>query len=577
MQDQPQSQISRSEMENRPNLKQMMEAAEAAERSGDALRAARLWENGVEAFPDNPGLALRFIKSLKHGGHVIEAERAARQAARRFPAHVIIALELGWVLAHQKRWIEALLEWEDLLIKFPSEAALEAVIATGLSAVGRHAEAEMRLQEAIKQFPNSFHVALEHAAVAGRLGLWNEAARRWQRLVTQYPDRADLRARFGASLAKAGDAVSANEVLEAAAEVFPDSSTVAIEYALVAQPDWPEAARRWANVHERFPTIPIAWSGFGGALRRSSESDRAEEILARGQKLFPDDIRIGNEFAGTASDRRDWIQALARWRNVLSLNPGNSDAQRQLAEAQFSASLEAMMDAPPPVRVKDKLSNPLVEGELSDADMLLRFEGLGENCEFGLVQRYYGAEPLGLLRFAGIQPENLLTALGTRFSGVGASEYTILIDRNSEYVTADRRFGLSSHTFIRPSSTSYETCFADQCKRISYLKNKLLEDLEDGEKIFTTVVFTDPSEAGARALHAALRQYGPGRLLYVRADVPGKTVGEVEELEEGIFLGYLDSYGNKGRNIGWDISYSVWLEICRKALALVRAKAVQSL
>ncbi len=32
-------------------------------------------------------------------------------------------------------------------------------------------------------------------------------------------------------------------------------------------------------------------------------------------------------------------------------------------------------------------------------DLMLQFESLGQNCEFGLVQRRAGADPLGLLRF----------------------------------------------------------------------------------------------------------------------------------------------------------------------------------
>ena len=36
-------------------------------------------------------------------------------------------------------------------------------------------------------------------------------------------------------------------------------------------------------------------------------------------------------------------------------------------------------------------------------EMLLEFESLGDNCEFGLVQRHFGAEPISLLRFAGFE------------------------------------------------------------------------------------------------------------------------------------------------------------------------------
>lgn len=56
------------------------------------------------------------------------------------------------------------------------------------------------------------------------------------------------------------------------------------------------------------------------------------------------------------------------------------------------------------------------------AEILGQFESLGDNCEFGLVQRIGGIEPLGLLRFAGFhipveyRLNRLLDALERGFS-----------------------------------------------------------------------------------------------------------------------------------------------------------------
>src|SRR5216683_6255225 len=48
---------------------------------------------------------------------------------------------------------------------------------------------------------------------------------------------------------------------------------------------------------------------------------------------------------------------------------------------------------------------------LSARELMYRFASLGDNCEFGLVQRRCGAEPLGLFRFATIGPESLVQLL----------------------------------------------------------------------------------------------------------------------------------------------------------------------
>jgi hypothetical protein len=35
--------------------------------------------------------------------------------------------------------------------------------------------------------------------------------------------------------------------------------------------------------------------------------------------------------------------------------------------------------------------------------LLLRFEAIGDDCEFGLMQIYFGTYPVSLLRFAGFE------------------------------------------------------------------------------------------------------------------------------------------------------------------------------
>ena len=54
------------------------------------------------------------------------------------------------------------------------------------------------------------------------------------------------------------------------------------------------------------------------------------------------------------------------------------------------------------------------------ADISWRIESLGSDCLIGLVQRKFGAEPLGLLRFSTARMSALLPALETRFAGLGA-------------------------------------------------------------------------------------------------------------------------------------------------------------
>jgi hypothetical protein len=60
----------------------------------------------------------------------------------------------------------------------------------------------------------------------------------------------------------------------------------------------------------------------------------------------------------------------------------------------------------------------MAEAILSDRELVIQFESLGDNCELGLVQRMAGAEPLGLLRFAGVPLRHLIRAMEARFEGM---------------------------------------------------------------------------------------------------------------------------------------------------------------
>ena len=70
---------------------------------------------------------------------------------------------------------------------------------------------------------------------------------------------------------------------------------------------------------------------------------------------------------------------------------------------------------------------------IGDRDLVLQFESLGDNCEFGLVQRKAGAEPLGLLRFSSAPLPRLVRALRERFDGLTDPANVRLSSAKGEY------------------------------------------------------------------------------------------------------------------------------------------------
>ena len=124
------------------------------------------------------------------------------------------------------------------------------------------------------------------------------------------------------------------------------------------------------------------------------------------------------------------------------------------------------------------------------ADVLSRFESLGgrrQGCEFGLVQRAAGLEPLGLLRWTELFLHELKAALDVDFVGVGAPENTVILVSDCgepEYIARDKRFGMSMHTGMTPDQASVEEAHRRCCDRQRFLAAKLLDDLIAADKIF---------------------------------------------------------------------------------------------
>ncbi|MEA2737209.1 MAG: hypothetical protein QOH05_516 [Acetobacteraceae bacterium] len=124
-----------------------------------------------------------------------------------------------------------------------------------------------------------------------------------------------------------------------------------------------------------------------------------------------------------------------------------------------------------------------VAPNLSLRDLMFCFEGFGDNCEFGFIQRRLGAEPLGLFRFAWLGLPEIVEALQTGFAALDTPENVeVYLHENDEYFV---RFNTSSyyHTFIFSGQEEQEAVRRKQLIRISLLRRNLIETLEQGTKI----------------------------------------------------------------------------------------------
>jgi hypothetical protein len=205
--------------------------------------------------------------------------------------------------------------------------------------------------------------------------------------------------------------------------------------------------------------------------------------------------------------------------------------------------------------------------KLSTRDLMLQFESLGQNCEFGIVQRAHKAEPLGLLRWASISLPNLIKGLNAKFEGLGAPEAVKIRLTNGEYMADETRYKITYHTFAREGEATPEALHEREYKRLRYLADKLIQDLEEAEKIFVYKKDEPLSNDQVRQLHVTLRTFGPNTLLWVATMDASHDAGTVEWLGEGLLVGRVARFADPDR-VPSTTSVESWTTVCANAWRL---------
>ena len=193
-----------------------------------------------------------------------------------------------------------------------------------------------------------------------------------------------------------------------------------------------------------------------------------------------------------------------------------------------------------------------------------------------IFQREFEAEPLGLLRWADLSHEALAEALETQFDGVGLPEHTLLFvpptDGRREYWTRDSRYWMAMRTFVPADEIAEDKMFERVCRRLQFLRRKLIEDLAAGNKIFVyKVLARNLTDSEIGRIRQAVRRYGENTLLYVGYADADHSPGTVEQPEPGLMLGYVERFAFSPDDRSLGPATEEWLAVCRAAYKLWKA------
>lgn len=208
-----------------------------------------------------------------------------------------------------------------------------------------------------------------------------------------------------------------------------------------------------------------------------------------------------------------------------------------------------------------------------DVQRLLQFfEGLGDGCDFGMVQRAVGIEPFGLFRFAGCKVADVGTLLRTKLQQLGehADLWLEEVPPRREYRIKSRQCpSFTSHTRRFGGQDDPEVVRIAQIEALRFLKRKLIRELSAGRRLF---VYRGPADINVVAgVLEELRTYdADNTLLWVRLATDTLLPRSVRRVRKGLLVGFVSRFGIYEPDRTPRIPVEDWIVVCAKAYQLWR-------
>ena len=360
---------------------------------------------------------------------------------------------------------------------------------------------------------------------------------------------------------------------------FPADQDLAIARAQIEEEceRFSHAVRVLKAVRRRSTPTPECEAAYIRALCLDSRMDDAEAACQEALEGFGDEPAVLTEYVRIATRRGDWHEAARRCAFAQQRRPRDPSMTRLALSirTQLVGDETALEGMEPVVG-----SLAAVDVSPEETAVMLSCESQGATsagCEFGLVQRRFGAEPFGLFRWALIGIDRLTEALDNRFEHVGSEATTELAIRresatHQEYYVVDKKVGYLTHTFVKAEDSPEDRMLKQSVRRMRFLRDKLIENLHAAEKVFIYKFAMKFDEAALRRMFASLRKYGPCTLLCVTFADQNHPKGELQMLEPGLFVGRTGMFMDAVVPDEHGVDTDMWFRHCRDVVSWHQAQ-----
>jgi hypothetical protein len=178
--------------------------------------------------------------------------------------------------------------------------------------------------------------------------------------------------------------------------------------------------------------------------------------------------------------------------------------------------------------------------------LLQRFESLGDNCEFGFVQRANGYEDGGLFRWSISPLEKLILCLDANFKDFYLFDN---LQPSAPDMVCDSATGLMFHTQMHSIDGQFvldhgarREIFAREKSKMDHLLYKFRRRMQEPGTICVYKRNSGVADSDAERLQQSLNRLGPSTLLVVRSTDDHARWGTVEQSNSGFLLGLVDGF-----------------------------------
>jgi hypothetical protein len=184
--------------------------------------------------------------------------------------------------------------------------------------------------------------------------------------------------------------------------------------------------------------------------------------------------------------------------------------------------------------------------DILSTPLLQRFESLGDNCEFGFVQRANRYEEGGLLRWSISPLDKLILCFETDFTDLYLFES---LEPSAPDMVCDIASGLMFHTemhsidgrFVLPDEARREI-YSRERPKIDHLLDKFHRRVAEPDTICVYKRNSGISDNDAVRLYQSLNKLGRSKLLVVRSTDDSPKWSTVECRGSGLFIGLIDEF-----------------------------------